>query len=255
MAPVKEPFSCPKSSLSTRFSGHEGRIAAGTAVVQSRGHQLLAGSRLTLDEDGHRGRGRSLDELKDILDLLRFTDDFPVFGDRSQQVAVGLEQGELFIDPLEVDSEGLDRLREDFQRLVLKGVPGLQVDHCPCPVRGRHRGAEDGCRLATGFGFGEESLSFSLGAFDDVDVRSWHAIFPRCPGGGPAGHPAFSLTRQQHSTLRPGLPGGPGEKFLEEDRDIACGAEVSGELQEVCRPGGALSPSGAGRLHLFQDGG
>ena len=32
--------------------GHEARVAAGTAVVQSRGHQLLAGSRLTLDEDG-----------------------------------------------------------------------------------------------------------------------------------------------------------------------------------------------------------
>jgi hypothetical protein len=77
VAPVNAPFLCPKSSLSSRFSGSAAQFCATNSlsraarpVVHGAGDELLAGARLALDE--HRdARVDHLVELRDQLTASR----------------------------------------------------------------------------------------------------------------------------------------------------------------------------------------
>ena len=72
MAPVKAPFSWPKSSLSRRLSGIAAQLTQTNGLVLARrlrmnvsGHDLLAGPALASDEHGGFGTGDLFGELHD----------------------------------------------------------------------------------------------------------------------------------------------------------------------------------------------
>jgi hypothetical protein len=74
VAPVKEPFSWPKSSLSIRLSGMAAQLTAmkglaRTVAVLPDGarDQLLAGAALAGDHHRHVARGHLADDLEDLL--------------------------------------------------------------------------------------------------------------------------------------------------------------------------------------------
>ncbi len=74
-APVKAPFSWPKSSFSSRASGMaaqlmatKGPLARGGELVERAAHQLLAGAALAEDEHGGVGGGRPLEGEHRLLE-------------------------------------------------------------------------------------------------------------------------------------------------------------------------------------------
>ena len=75
-APVKAPFSWPKSSLSRSSAGSaaqltftNGRLLARRALVDGARHQLLADAALAADEHGDVAVGDLLDDRRDRLHL------------------------------------------------------------------------------------------------------------------------------------------------------------------------------------------
>ena len=108
-APVKAPFSWPKSSLSSSVLGigravdhHEGLLPAGAVLVDGPGDQLLAGAALPLDEHGGIGRRHVLDQLVDDLHL-------GVLADQPAELGRGLDAGPQFPDLLLVQHRPAQR--------------------------------------------------------------------------------------------------------------------------------------------------
>ena len=81
VAPVNEPFSCPKSSDSISSSGNrravhlDEALAAPQAVAMDRPrHQLLADAALAREQHGRVGRRRALDRVPDLAERRALAD-------------------------------------------------------------------------------------------------------------------------------------------------------------------------------------
>ena len=156
-APVNEPFSWPKSSLSRRFSGIAAQLRAGVDRARD---QLLARAGLAADEDRRVRRRDLLDEPEDVAHRGAVADD------RLEAVALQapLEAERPLREPERVDG-ALDAeeelVRDDGLRHVVERAERVGLAR---PLDGAVRGHEDHLRR-------ERPVASRREALDDVHAR------------------------------------------------------------------------------------
>ena len=127
-APVKAPFSCPNSSLSSRFSGIAAQLMATklpfraiARLVQPAGEQFLAGPARAQQHDRNVG-------VRDPLDRAGDTDHLGRRGDQPAEHAIALarlvrKRPVLRLDPVQVERAPHDQAELlDIDRLLVEVV-------------------------------------------------------------------------------------------------------------------------------------
>ena len=136
VAPVKEPFSWPNSSLSIRFSGiaaqltaMKGRGGAVAVLADAPGHEFLAGAALAGDHHGDVAGGHLADGLEHLLHRRGTPDDalLVVLGVDGRLVVAGGAQVGVGLQGVLREGKHLlriERLHDVVERAVLHRLDG-----------------------------------------------------------------------------------------------------------------------------------